>query len=164
MLLHLSVRSRALVAVPILATASIGLVAGAAGSAQAATRPAACGNYVVASVPLTNQNTNVTLPYSDGYVQLWYNSCTDYNFTHVVSELSGTEFISTELSRSDGNSTFAQYPPAYTDCTTSCSAPFAGPTSTSVYSPGLYSPVDADSAFGYVVADNVVYEGETAYY
>ena len=101
----------------------------------------------VESVPLIDTNTGVTLPYSDGYVQLWYNSCTSDNYTHVVSELGHTTYVYAEVDRSDGAYAWA-----------------SSTTSTSVWSPSLYSPVLKDSAYGYVVANGVAYYGQTLYY
>lgn len=144
--------------------------AGAAGlsaiPAQAATaRPAAasCSDYVIASLPLTDLSTGVTLPYSDGYVQLWYNACNQSNFAHAVSGLPGTTSVRAEVFRSDGNYAY-EISTGGLRCSAVCSGPVASPTATNVYSPQLYSPQDTDSAAATVVANGVTYLAQTLYY
>jgi len=145
--------------------------AGAAGlsavPAQAATAGLAAANcsdsYVIASLPLTDLSTGVTLPYSDGYVQLWYNVCNQSNFAHAVSGLPGTTSVRAEVFRSDGAYAY-EISTGGLRCSVVCSGPVASPTATNVYSPQLYSPQDADSAAATVVANGVTYTAQTLYY
>ncbi len=160
----LSRRRFAALAAGFAAAVAAGLSAVPAQAATAGPAAASCtDSYVVASLPLTDLSTGVTLPYSDGYVQLWYNGCNQSNFAHAVSELPGTTSVRAEVFRSDGGYAY-ETSTGGLRCSVVCSGPVASPTATNVYSPQLYSPIDTDSAVATVVANGVTYLAQTLYY
>jgi hypothetical protein len=163
----LSRRHLAALAAGFAAAGAAGLSAIPAQAATAATAgPAAASctdSYVEASLPLTDLSTGVTLPFSDGYVQLWYNGCNQSNFAHAVSELPGTTSVRAEVFRSDGAYAY-ETSTGGLRCSVVCSGPVASPTAANVYSPQLYSPIDTDSAVATVVANGVTYLAQTLYY
>ena len=124
-----------------------GLLAAPAAQATASARSAkpaiACGNGVVVSMPLKNTSTGQS-SWNYGYVQLWYDYCTGYNWGRTVSLLGGTTYIDSIV-----------YNTAHTH------SPWSTGKGTVITSGQIYSPSNPAGAFGDVVAGGVFYYAES---
>lgn len=104
----------------------------------------ACGSGVVVSMPLVNQNTGYS-SWNYGYVQLWYNYCTGYNWGRTVSLLGGQTYIDSIVYNNQ------QITPGWTESWSSTSAITSG---------SIYSPNNPAGAAGDVLANGVWYYAE----
>lgn len=120
-------------------------VTGPAASASTVKAAApACGSGVVVSMPLTDLSTGYS-SWSYGYVQLWYNYCTGYNWGRTVSLLGGQTYIDSIVYNNVSNDSPWDVSPSSTPTLTSLS---------------IYSPDNPAGAAGDVLAGNVLYYAE----
>jgi hypothetical protein len=164
MCMGLRKRSAGLLATVVVGAAAIAPVVTEAGTAMAAQAvTSSCGSYVVASVPLTDNNTNVS-SWDYGYVQLWYSSCTQSNWARTVSNISPTFQNLSEVDRSDGAKAWTSYDTTSGVAMAGGSYPVCGWSAYVTCSPTLYSPVLKADAWGRVYVHGDVLYGETGYY
>ncbi len=118
-----------------------GFIAPAPASAVTFSPPGCTGNYVVGSQPLKNNSTGIS-DWSYGYVQLWYsNSCED-NWARVVFLLPDSTLVRADDYSDDNGHACGSSVPVLSGCTVN--------GTTTVESPGVYSPVAKDEATGTV--------------